>query len=60
MDEFIKNEIIKLILGEIDEEFDGDILDAFEPFSDYEITIKEMYFDDNDELITDVEIKKRG
>jgi hypothetical protein len=53
-------EITRLLLEQLDEEFDGDILDLFEPGSDYEITITDMYYDDDDELIANISIEKRG
>lgn len=60
IDKIIQDEIVRMLLEELDDEFDGDIMNAFEPFSNYEITIKEMYIDDDDEIIADIVIEKRG
>lgn len=60
IDEVIRQQMVKLLLEQLDDEFNGDILDLFEEGSDYEITINEAYFDDNDELITNISINKKG
>lgn len=59
MNDLLRQHLTRLLLEELDDEFDGDILDAFEPNSDYEIVIKEMYYDDDDELVTNIAIEKR-
>lgn len=60
INKIIQDEMMRLLLEELDDEFDGDILEAFEPDSNYEITINEMYVDDDDELIASISITKRG
>lgn len=56
----IQSQLIRMLLEQLDDEFDGDILDMFEPGSDYEINITDIYFDDEDELIANISIDKRG
>lgn len=56
----IQQQLIRMLLEQLDDEFDGDILDLFEPGSDYEISITDIYFDDDDELIANISIDKRG